>query len=44
MGRGVPPEETVCAGRAGQLTGPGVAYQAAATHCQRQHPCQPQVP
>lgn len=43
MGRGVPPEETVCAGREGQLTGPGMAHQATATHCQCQHPRQPQV-
>lgn len=43
MGRGVPPEETVCAGREGQLTGPGMAHQATAAHCQCQHPRQPQV-
>lgn len=43
MGRGVPFEETVCAGREGQLTGPGVAHQATAAHCQCQHPRQPQV-
>lgn len=43
MGRSVPPEETVCAGCEGQLTGPGVAHQATAAHCQCQHPCQPQV-
>lgn len=43
MGRGVPPEETVCAGCEGQLTGPGMAHQATAAHCQCQHPRQPQV-
>lgn len=43
MGRGVPPEETVCAGCKGQLIGPGVAHQATAANCQCQHPCQPQV-
>ena len=43
MGRRVSPEETVCAGRPGQLSGPGLAHQAAAAHRQCQHSCQPQV-
>ena len=45
MGRRVSPEEAVRAGRAGQLGGPSLAHQAAATHRQRQrqHSRQPQV-
>lgn len=43
MGRCVSSEETVCAGRPGQLSGPGLAHQAAAAHRQCQHSCQPQV-
>lgn len=43
MGRGVPFEEIVCAGCEGQLTGPGVAHQTTAAHCQCQHTRQPQV-
>lgn len=43
MGWSVPSEETVRAGRPGQLRGPGLAHQAAAAHRQRQHSRQPQV-
>lgn len=43
VGRGVPHKEAVFAGRQGQLSGPGLAHQAAPAHRQLQHPHQPQV-